>query len=51
VSKSTNVYYHIEGRHAAPHLQARYDCELCGKAYRSRNSYNVHMSTYHKHQR
>ena len=35
-----HVETHIEG---LSHL-----CDHCGKSYKSRNSYNVHMSTYHR---
>jgi len=45
VTKSTNLYYHIESKH----VQASgYTCGLCNKFCKGRNSYNVHMSTYHK---
>ena len=45
IAKSTNLYYHIESKHVSV---SSYACEHCGKSYKSRNSYNVHMSTYHR---
>jgi len=45
VAKSTNLFYHIESKHVEG---AGYLCPLCSKHFKSRNSYNVHMSTYHK---
>ena len=47
-SKSTNVYNHVEVRHL--HHPMVYTCGVCAKNYKSRNSYNVHVSMYHKHQ-
>eukprot|EP00092_Neocalanus_flemingeri_P083269 GFUD01104485.1.p1 GENE.GFUD01104485.1~~GFUD01104485.1.p1 ORF type:complete len:350 (-),score=73.99 GFUD01104485.1:271-1320(-) len=45
VTKSTNLYYHIESKHVQV---SGYSCNICGKFCKGRNSYNVHMSTYHK---
>ena len=45
VTKSTNLYYHIESKHVQV---SGYSCGLCNKFCKGRNSYNVHMSTYHK---
>ncbi|XP_023340278.1 zinc finger protein 131 isoform X4 [Eurytemora carolleeae] len=46
VSKSTNVYNHVEVKHMTE--QMVYSCTVCPKTYRSRNSFNVHMSMTHK---
>lgn len=48
VSKSTNVYNHVEVRHTEQKIV--YTCSVCAKSYKSRNSYSVHMSMYHKQQ-
>merc|ERR1712059_130063 len=45
VTKSTNLFYHIESKHVQG---AGYTRPLCNKPCKSRNSYNVHMSMYHK---
>lgn len=45
VTKSTNLYYHIESKHVQI---SGYTCQICHKLCKSRNSYNVHMSTYHR---
>ena len=46
VSKSTNVYNHVEVKHMTE--QMVYSCSVCPKTYKSRNSFNVHMSMTHK---
>ena len=42
----TNLYNHVEVKHLK--YQMLYTCEYCSRSYKSRNSYNVHMSMYHK---
>ena len=45
VSKSTNVFYHIESKHVEG---AGYFCSICMKFCRTKNALNIHMSNYHK---
>jgi len=45
VSKSTNLRYHIESKHVEG---SGYNCPQCAKFCRTRNAFNIHMSTYHK---
>ena len=45
VSKSTNVYYHIESKHVEG---AGYFCNICTKFCKTRNALNIHMTKYHK---
>ena len=45
VSKSTNVFYHIESKHVEG---AGYFCSICMKFCKTRNALNIHMSNYHK---
>ena len=45
VSKSTNVYYHIEGKHVDG---AGHFCTICSKFCKTTNALNLHMSKYHK---
>eukprot|EP00092_Neocalanus_flemingeri_P050284 GFUD01058075.1.p1 GENE.GFUD01058075.1~~GFUD01058075.1.p1 ORF type:complete len:354 (+),score=73.88 GFUD01058075.1:262-1323(+) len=45
VSKSTNVYYHIESKHVEG---AGHFCSICSKFCKTTNALNIHMSNYHK---
>jgi len=45
-SKSTNVRYHIESKHAQS--TEGYDCPLCDYHSKTRNGINTHMSSKHK---
>ena len=45
VSKSTNVFYHIESKHVEG---AGYFCNICMKFCKTKNALNIHMSNYHK---
>ena len=44
-SWSSNVYNHVESKHVG---NALYWCQLCQKELKGRNSFNGHMSRYHK---
>lgn len=46
ISKSTNVYYHIESKHVDG---GGYYCRICAKYCRTKNALNIHMHNYHKH--
>jgi len=46
VSKSTNVYYHIESKHVEG---AGHNCSICSKFCKTKNALNIHMSKNHKH--
>ena len=38
--------------HVETHLEGiSYSCQLCGKKFRSKNSFSVHKSVYHKNQK
>ena len=41
----SNVYNHIEIKHVGATI---YDCPICGKQLKGRNSFNSHMSHSHK---
>lgn len=45
VSKSSNVYKHIESRHVEARM---YTCSVCSRVFKGINSYNVHYYTNHK---
>ena len=46
VSRSTNTFNHIEFYHMPQTMT--YNCTACDKTFKTRNSFNVHKSTYHK---
>ena len=41
-----NMDDHIRGTHLG--VCTDYNCQICGKPFRSRNSLSAHMSTHHK---